>query len=88
MCKKSFQPNWIIIHDLKIYQNHPFQRKDGSQKCIIVFFLKEKPKIDENKLGAIGNMLGCMFNPSLCEKGEPQTEQPDDEKEWDAIEEK
>ena len=49
---------------------------------------KPKQKVDEQKLGAIGNMLGCMFNPSLCEKGEPQTEQPDDEKEWDAIEEK
>ena len=49
---------------------------------------KPKPKIDENKLGAIGNMLGCMFNHSLCEKRESQTEQPDDEKEWVAIEEK
>ena len=49
---------------------------------------KPKPKVDENKLGAIGNMLGCMFNPSLCEKGESTSDQTEDEKEWDAIEEK
>jgi cytochrome c556 len=45
---------------------------------------KPKPKVDENKLGAIGNMLGCMFNPSLCEKGKTPA---DDEEEWNDISE-
>ena len=45
---------------------------------------KPKPKVDEKKLGAIGNMLGCMFNPSLCEKGKTPA---DDEEEWNDISE-
>ena len=45
---------------------------------------KPKPKVDENKLGAIGNMLGCMFNPSLCENGKTPA---DDEEERNDISE-
>jgi|TARA_B100001094_G_scaffold44792_1_gene39669 hypothetical protein len=43
---------------------------------------KPTAKVDEQKLGAIGNMLGCMFNPSLCEKGKVPK---DDEEEWNEI---
>ena len=46
---------------------------------------KPKPKVDEQKLGAIGNMLGCMFNPSLCEKGKVSEDQDED---WNEVDEK
>lgn len=43
---------------------------------------KPKQKVDEQKLGAIGNMLGCMFNPSLCEKGKVPK---DEDEEWNEL---
>jgi hypothetical protein len=54
--------------------------------CVALFgCAKPKPKVDEQKLGAIGNMLGCMFNPSLCEKGKVSEDQDED---WNEVDEK
>ncbi len=59
--------------------------------CVaLVGCAKPKPKIDENKLGAIGNMIGCMFNPSLCEtreipKDDLRNPPIDEEEEWNKV---